>query len=55
MELNFNELQKESEEYPLEHERVIYKHLVLHLLRDYFHTEMLKEIVEDAQDFLNER
>ena len=55
MKINLNKITKELTQHQNEHERVLYKYLVLHLLRDYFTTSVLEEIVKEAQDFLNER
>jgi|5_EtaG_2_1085323.scaffolds.fasta_scaffold18629_7 hypothetical protein len=55
MEINLDKLTKELTHHQNEHERVLYKYLVLHLLRDYFTTSVLEEVVKEAQDFLKER
>jgi hypothetical protein len=55
MKINLAKLTNELTKHPKEHEKVLYKYLVLYLLRDYFTTSVLKEVVEEAQDFLQER
>ena len=55
MKIKLSKLIDDLTKHPEEHERVLYKYLVLYLLRDYFTTSVLKEVIEEAQDFLQER
>tara|TARA_R100000908_G_C3605331_1_gene58266 strand:+ start:157 stop:327 length:171 start_codon:yes stop_codon:yes gene_type:complete len=55
MKINLPKLKNELRKHSEEHEKVLLKYLVLYLLRDYFTTNVLKEIAEQAQDFLQER